>query len=229
MPIVIPFARNDNAYRGAEIPDFDPHDPVADMREHKARIEEYRRRSAEYARLNHEREARQDKAQRLSEEKQRVAKRLGRTMRKELWWSKVCFTNGYKILAYEYFTRTIRGCLSPAEQAVFFFIFDRTVWWLKEWETIRLSQFTVGSLPDADGLRRFTGTGMSERTVRDTLKVLVEDGLVLRRSKQGGNGLQEYALPRADQFRDLPRFAGMNITYRGTLFRPDGQSVQVTL
>ena len=147
--------------------------------------------------------------------------------RREAWWNAFAFTPGYRLYTQEFFTRQIRGHLSPAEQSVFFFVFDRTVAWLKEWETIRMSQFTVGSLPDADGARAFWGTGVSERTVRDTLKVLVADGLVLRSDKAKGNGLQEYALPLVHLFRDLPRFAGVTISPRGVFFHDDGEVKKV--
>lgn len=226
MNSIIPFARNGNRIAAVEIPDFDTKSEKA---ESSRRIAEHYRdlesRMAE-ARATEERRA---NAEAIAAEKRRLAKRLDRNIRKEAWWSKIAFTNGYKILAHEYFTRQIRGHLTPAEQSVFFFVFDRTVAWLKEWETIRMPQFTVGSLPDEAGVRAFWGTGMSERTVQSTLKVLVADGLVRRRAKRGGNGLVEYALPWAHQVRDLPRFAGVNITHRGVFIRPGEPPVEVTL
>ena len=130
---------------------------------------------------------------------------------------------GYRYYAYEFFTRQIRGHMTPSEQALFFLIFDRTVMWNKEWETIRLSQFVNGSLPRPDGSRLFWGTGLSERAVRDTLKRLVADGLVRRRDRPGGMGLQQYALPSVAAFRDLPRFAGKNISFTGVLIDGDGE------
>lgn len=226
MNSIIPFARNGNRIAVAEIPGFDTKSEKAKS---SRRIEEHYRdlesRMAEARAYEEQQERRKAEA----EEKRRRAKRLARTTRKEAWWSRMTFTNGYKVFAYEYFTRAIRGHLTPAEQSVFFVIFDRTVWWLKEWETIRLSQFTGGSLPDEDGFRAFSGTGMSERTLRDTLRVLVADGLVRRRSKPGGNGLVEYALPEVHRVRELPRFAGVNIAYRGWMFTETGARVQVTL
>jgi hypothetical protein len=139
------------------------------------------------------------------------------------WWAKMVYTNGYKTFAYEFFQRQIRGHLTPAEQAVFFLIFDRTVWWTKEWETIRISQFVNGSLPRPDGSRLFTGTGLSERAVQSTLKALVADGAVRRRDTPYGNGLQDYALPRVDLFHAVPRFDGVNISYEGRFFLEDGR------
>lgn len=226
MNFVIPFGHSGNKNPPAEIPDFDPSPTIERMRrERQEWIERLDRRDAE-VQASIDRDA---KIEAIAEEKRRLAKRVSRTIRKEAWWSRIAFTNGYKVLAHEYFTRQIRGHLTPAEQSVFFFVFDRTVAWLKEWETIRMSQFTVGSRPDAAGVRAFWGTGMSERTVRDTLKVLVADGLVLRRDKRGGNGLQEYALPWAHRVRALPRFAGVNITHRGMFIRPGEPPVEVTL
>lgn len=226
MNSIIPSFRESNRNAIPVIPDLDPPMTLAEIyRDLEQRKMELEWRNAE-ARAY---ESKQERLKAEAEEKRRRAKRLARTTRKEAWWSRVTFTNGYKVFAYEYFTRAIRGHLTPAEQSVFFLIFDRTVWWLKEWETIRLSQFTGGSLPDEDGFRAFSGTGMSERTVRDTLRVLVADGLVRRRSKPGGNGLVEYALPEVHRVRDLPRFAGVNIAYRGWMFTETGARVQVTL
>lgn len=211
---IIPIAQDGNAaHSNAEISSYDRGRAIS-----IARHEEFLLRQREQA-------ARQAE----SEEKRRRSKRLERTTRKELWWSRARFTNGYKLFAYEYFTRAIRGHLTPAEQAVFFLIFDRTVWWLKEWETIRLSQFTGGSLPDADGFRAFSGTGLARSTVIPTLQGLVADGLVRRRDKRGGNGLVEYALPAVHRVRELHRFAEVNITYRGVMFTERGAKVQVTL
>jgi DNA-binding transcriptional ArsR family regulator len=220
------FALNGNGYREPEIPDIDPpmsmQEVLADNAARVAAMHARDERIREYERVQEARRAE-------TEEKRRRAKRALRQQRKEAWWARALFTNGYKIFAYEYFTRAIRGHLTPAEQAVFFLIFDRTVWWLKEWETIRLSQFIGGSLPDEDGFRAFSGTGLSRRTVISTLQRLEADGLVRRREKRGGNGLVEYALPEVHRVRELPRFAGVNIAYRGWMFTERGARVQVTL
>lgn len=226
MNSIIPFAGNGNRIAVVEIPDFDTKSEKA---ESSRRIAEHYRdlesRMAEARAYEEKQERRKAEA----EEKRRRAKRLARTTRKEAWWSRMTFTNGYKVFAYEYFTRAIRGHLTPAEQAVFFFVFDRTVYYLKEWETIRLSQFTGGSLPDDDGFRAFSGTGLKRRTLIPTLQRLVADGLLRRRDKPGGNGLVEYALPEVHRVRELPRFAGVNIAYRGWMFTETGARVQVTL
>jgi hypothetical protein len=153
----------------------------------------------------------------------------GKRKRSEAWLAENWCERGYKVYAQEFFANQIHGHLTPAEQKVFSLIFMRTVWFLKQWEVIRLSQFTDGSMPRDDGTRLFWGTGLSRRTVRDTLKALVADGLVLRRDKAGGNGLQEYALPRVDEFRDLPRFAGKNIGFSAPIYDAQGRYQTLTI
>lgn len=148
-----------------------------------------------------------------------------KTRRSESWWCKIAYTRGYKTYLLEFLHMRVFGHLSPAEQVLVSFIFMRTVWWLKEWETVRMSQFVSGSRPRDDGTQAFCGTGLSERTVQETLKRLVADGLVLRRDKPFGNGLQEYALPRVDLFRSLPRFAGVNLTFTAPCYM-DGENMQ---
>lgn len=152
-----------------------------------------------------------------------------KTRRSESWWCRVAFTRGYKTYALEFLHWRVFGHLAPAEQVLVLFIFMRTVWWLKEWETVRMAQFVSGSLPRADGTQGYCGTGLSERTVQDTLKRLVADGLVLRRDKPFGNGLQEYALPRVDLFRALPRFAGANLTFTAPCYLDGENNRAVTI
>lgn len=190
--------------------------------------------SAQLASELQERDAERDR-QEVVEVRRRIRQTAGKSKkgdkhrRSEAWWAAMTVTTGYKLFAHEFFTRQVRGLLSPAEQAVFFFIFDRTVWWLKDWETIRTAQFVNGSLPRPDGTRLYRGTGLSERAVRDTLKRLVADGLVLRRDKPGGNGLQEYGIPNVLAFRHLPRFAGENLGFTGRFIEGRGYAHEITI
>lgn len=202
----------------------EPINRMALREQHRARLEAERQAALDRIELQEV-----DEARKLIRTTAGKSKKADKTRRSKAWWLEAMIVPGYRYFAYEFFTRQIRGHMTPSEQAVFFLIFDRTVMWCKEWETIRLSQFVHGSLPRPDGSRLFTGTGLSERAVRDTLKRLVADGLVRRRDKPGGMGLQQYALPSVAVFRDLPRFAGKNISFRGVLIDDEGEAHVLSL
>lgn len=145
--------------------------------------------------------------------------RRDRRRRREAWWAQrfthMQSTWEYKAYAYEFFTRRIRQYLDASEQVVFFFIFERTVWWFKEWETIRMKQFVSGSLPRSDGTQNFCGTGLSERTVQRALvKLIDEKGLVVRREKPGGNGLMQYSIVGFWLMQKLPYFRDKDLTFQ---------------
>lgn len=141
-----------------------------------------------------------------------------RKRRSAAWWEKAQDTMpGYRLYLYEFLSRVLRQHLKPGEQAVVFFVFDRTAWWRKEWETIRYSQFENGSLPREDGTRAFCGCGLSRSQISATVTRLVDEGVILRRAKAGGNGLMEYSLPRADRFKELPRFANADLRFTAPL------------
>lgn len=124
----------------------------------------------------------------------------------------------YRVFVREFLSRVLRAHLSPSEWCVLDFIFDRTLQWGKQWETIRLRQFVGGSLPDANGFQAFCGCGLGERAVREACHKLRDAGLIEIRDKPNGNGLREFSITRADvlihriEAWELP--AGQAIRYR---------------
>lgn len=227
MAYVSPLRGNSNLAQSSEIPDFSDGAVIPRSRTRAMSHNERIGPAAVLLERQRDQEIAEQQAAEMEVQRRQYLQAnptaKDRKRRSGAWWAKMIYTNGYKVFAYEYLTRQIRGHLTPAEQAVFFLIFDRTVYWLKEWETIRISQFVNGSLPRDDGSRLFWGTGLSERAVQGTLKALVGEGLVLRRDTPCGNGLQDYALPRVDLFRTLSRFAGVNISYEGRFFLENGR------
>jgi DNA-binding transcriptional ArsR family regulator len=124
--------------------------------------------------------------------------------RSEAWWSAQGDIEPvwqYRIFTREFLSRCIRSQLSATEWSVLDFIFDRTVNWGKQWETIRMSQFVSGSLPDKDGFQAFCGTGLSKRTVQYALEKLEAGGLIVVRDKTNGNGLRELSVQRVDKIK----------------------------
>lgn len=89
--------------------------------------------------------------------------------------------------------------LTALERLAVMFIYDRTLGWNKEWETITIEQFTKGVFgycKDTDKFECFAAPFTRDRTrAQNVLKGLVEKGVIFRREiPNHPKGMIEYSL-----------------------------------
>lgn len=149
----------------------------------------------------------------LPRQRKRIQIAPDKARRSAAWKSRAIAEGWYKRAVQEFLMTRVCGGVSASEQAVLWFIFNRTIHWRKEWEVITYSQF-VNGVRKEDGTLVTCGCGLSRTTVIAALKNLIADGLVLSRPVcRFGQNLVEYRLPDLWEFRDLPRFAGKDMSF----------------
>lgn len=83
--------------------------------------------------------------------------------------------------------RWLKSKLRPTQHIVFGFIFDRTVWWNKEWEIVTANQIRSG-VRTSDERLVHTGTGLARSTINEALSFLVQEGYLAREWTRQSNG-----------------------------------------